>query len=78
MRENFLSFKQRIEKGDRFLLIYRSKPLAEIKPVKEAQSKSSGRQVKNNLKKLDGLVGKVSLGINLSPKKLKQLYEKSY
>ena len=37
LRENFNWVKEALESGKKLLLLYRSKPLAELKPVKKKQ-----------------------------------------
>ena len=40
LREDFSSVKQRLQAGEELLLIYRSQPLAEIKPVGKRKKKT--------------------------------------
>ena len=74
LREDFSSVKQRLETGEELLLIYRSQPLAEIKPVK----KKKALQKKDYTKIIEKLAGGFKLGANLTPKKLNKIYDKQY
>jgi len=76
LREDFSSVKQRLETGEELLLIYRSQPLAEIKPVKKRKKKALKK--KDYTKIIERLAGGFKLGANLTPKKLNKIYDKQY
>ncbi len=72
-RENFGGVKALLEEGKEVLLIYRSKPLAKIQPIKK-------REVLPQNKKLR-LIDDLSGGIRLkswTPQKLSKIIDKSY
>ena len=76
MRENFLSIRQRLEAGEEFLLIYRSQPLAEIRPVGKEDKGFSKK--KDYGKTIEKLAGGFRLGSDLTPKKLNEIYDQQY
>lgn len=81
LRENFEMVKRGIEEGLSFILIYRSKPLAEIKPIKKSQLESEeekNRRIKKNLELVKKLSGGLKLGRGLTPEQLNKLYRKTY
>lgn len=75
LREEFSTIKQRLQAGENLLLIYRSKPLAEIKPVKKPKKKILKR---NFAKVIEKLAGGFRLGKDLTPDKLNKIYDKQY
>ena len=79
LRENFDQVKQAMESGQSLILVYRSKPLAEIRPFFEEESELSKKvRIKKNLEKVKSLAGGLKLGKGLTPKKLNDFYEETY
>ena len=76
LREDFSTVKQRLQAGEELLLIYRSQPLAEIKPVGKRKKKVSKK--KDYAKIIEKLAGGFKLGVNLTPEKLNKIYDKQY
>lgn len=76
LREDFSAVKQRLQAGEKLLLIYRSQPLAEIKPVKKMKKRTPKR--KNYSKEIEKLAGGFKLGKDLTPEKLNKIYDKQY
>ena len=77
LREEFPSIRERIEMGEKLLLIYRSKPLAEIKPLKK-KKKFKKASKKDYSKIVEKLAGGLSLGKDITPDKLNKIYDKQY
>ena len=75
LRESFPDIRERLEAGEELLLIYRSQPLAEIKPVGKKARKVSK---KNYTRMIEKLAGGFQLGTNLTPKKLNKIYDQQY
>ena len=69
LRENFPEIKKRLLKGESFVLIHRSQPIAEIKGLVKKEEV---------IKKLKKIKGNLNLGKNLSIKKIKQLLDERY
>lgn len=80
LRENFNKVKEGVKKGQRFLLIYRSQPLAEIKPVtKKRKSRSKKEEsIESKLEKVRKLAGGFNFGKGLTPKQINQLIDNQY
>jgi hypothetical protein len=82
LRENFEMVKQGIEEGLSFILIYRSQPLAEIRPIekKETQfsSKVDERIIETQLKQVEKLAGGFKFGKDLTPEEINDVIEKQY
>jgi hypothetical protein len=83
LRENFEMVKQGIEEGLSFILIYRSRPLAEIRPIerKETQfgsSKVVNRIIEAELKQVEKLAGGFKFGKNLTAEQINRVIEKQY
>lgn len=76
LREDFGDIKQRLQAGEKLLLVYRSQPLAEIKPVKKRKKKVLKRR--DYTKIIEKLAGGFKLGRNLTPEKLNKIYDKQY
>ena len=76
IRESFPDIRQRLEAGEELLLIYRSQPLAEIKPVKKGKKKISRKR--NYGKLIEKLAGGFELGVDLTPDKLNKIYDQQY
>ncbi len=81
LRQNFVEVKEAVEEGENFILLYRSKPIAQIKPYKssniEVKSEKKER-IRRNLKKLRKHAGSISIKSNFSPQKINKLIEESY
>lgn len=79
LRENFKLVKETVNQGESLLLIYRSQPLAEIRPLKkrEVELDKEGRREKN-LQKVKKLAGGFRLGKGFSPQEMNKLYNRSY
>lgn len=80
LRENFGKVKEEVEKGNSLLLIYRSYPLAEIRPVRKILKANLGQKskVSANVNKVRKLSGGLKLKHKLIPKELNRIYDKSY
>ena len=76
LRERFGQIKEGIENGLSYLLIYRSQPLAEIKPLEKGGGFRLSQQDK--IKKVKELAGGLKLGKGLTPKQMNILYSKTY
>jgi antitoxin (DNA-binding transcriptional repressor) of toxin-antitoxin stability system len=70
LRENFDFVKSMLASGQSLTLIYRSQPIAQIKPV-QASSYFPRQNVKQ-------LAGGVKLKTQLTPNKLNKLYDQTY
>ena len=75
LREDFSSVKQRLQAGEELLLIYRSQPLAKIRPVGK---RKKTLKKKDYVKIIEKLAGGFKLGANLTPEKLNKIYDKQY
>jgi len=80
LREDFNRLKEGIEKGLSYILIYRSRPLAEIKPIEKAEESEEEKKerIQRNIQKAKKLAGGFKLGKGLSPKEMNKLYDQSY
>lgn len=78
LRENFGALKSELEQGKSFLLMYRSQPLAELKPVKQKKFPASKAQIKRNIEKVRKLAGGFHLGKDLTPEKINQINDEKY
>lgn len=80
LRENFGQIKEGIENGLSYLLIYRSQPLAEIRPVERKKQFELTREerIRRNVKKVRKLAGGLKLGKGLAPKEMNRLYDQTY
>ncbi len=76
LRQNFALLKKAIERGESYILVYRSKPLAEIKPIQKKEE--VGDNIEEKVQKVRQLAGGVRLGIKVSPRKLRQIFRTSY
>lgn len=76
LRENFSTVKQRLQAGEELLLIYRSQPLAEIKPVKKRKKRVFKKKDYSAI--IERLAGGFKLGKDLTPEKLNKIYDKQY
>lgn len=76
IREDFPNIRQRLEAGEELLLIYRSQPLAEIKPVKIKSREFSKKR--DYAKMIQKLAGGFELGADLTPEKLNKIYDQQY
>lgn len=57
LRENFSAVKEQLEAGQELLLIYRSQPLAEIKPLFKKMKKKTVRGKRDYSKIIEKLAG---------------------
>jgi len=80
LRENFGQVKEGIESGLTYLLIYRSQPLAEIRPVEQVGKIEFNQKekTKENAKKVKSLAGGLRLGKGLTPGQMNKLYDQTY
>lgn len=83
LRENFGALKAELEQGESFLLMYRSQPLAELKPVKQkASGKVSDKErIKRNLRTFKRLAGGIRLGKwakEVTPERINELLDERY
>lgn len=80
LRENFSKVKEEVEKGNSLLLLYRSSPLAEIRPVENMSIERIGskRKVEEKLNKVKKLSGGLKLKGEWTPEELNSIYDKSY
>lgn len=76
LREDFSTIKQRLQAGEQLLLIYRSQPLAEIKPIKKSRKRVFKKR--DYTKMIEKLAGGFKLGADLAPEKLNKIYDKQY
>lgn len=76
LREDFSAIKQRLQAGEELLLIYRSQPLAEIRPIKKRKKEAFKKR--DYAKIIEKLAGGFKLGVNLTPEKLSKIYDKQY
>jgi len=76
LRESFPDIRERLEAGEELLLIYRSQPLAEIKPVGKETRKVPRKR--DYAKMIEKLAGGFQLGANLTPNKLNKIYDQQY
>lgn len=78
LRENFGQLKEGLEEGLSYLLIYRSEPLAEIRPVAKKSPKVKVRSEIQMLEKVNKLSGGLRLGENLTPALINKIIDKRY
>lgn len=81
LRENFGALKTELEEGESFLLMYRSRPLAELNPVKQKKLHVSKTQVAKNLKLMKKLAGGIRLGKwakQVTPERINKLLDERY
>jgi len=81
LRENFGFLKSELEQGKSFLLMYRSRPLAQLKPVKQKKFPSTQAQIKKNLELVKRLAGGIRLGKfakEVTPEKINELLDSRY
>jgi len=82
LREDFSSVKEKLEKGEELVLIYRSQPLAQISPFSKASTKNkTKKQKKSKTEKKVALIKKLSGGFKLgdwTPEELNRIYDKQY
>ncbi len=78
LRENFGALKAELEAGESFLLMYRSQPLAELKPVKQTTLASSKKKIQRKLRQIRKIAGGLHLGKDLTPEKINELNDQIY
>lgn len=78
LREHFDQVKEAVSHGQSLLLVYHSKPLAEIRPVREESLLSKEARIASNKDKIKKLAGGMKLGKGFSPKEINSLYDQSY
>lgn len=80
LREHFSRFKEGIEHGKSFLLVYRSRPLAELRPVSRDSETvlSGGAHTRAAVEKVRRLAGGLKLGKGHGPKEMNEQYDASY
>lgn len=81
LREQFPAISRGIRQGKRYLLIYRSKPLAEIRPVHEEPDlteKEEQDQIRKNVALVKKLAGGFHTKINVTPEELNKYIDKEY
>ena len=78
LRENFNQLKEGLEEGLSYLLIYRSEPIAEIKPVGKRRLMAQKRTKAQMSKMVDKLSGGLKLGKNLTPAMINKILDKRY
>lgn len=76
LRENFDKLKTDLEDGKSFILLYRSKPLAEIKPFK--QKESDEMTISNKIALVKKLAGGIDIPIQLNPEDINKIVNTSY
>jgi len=82
LREDFSSVKEKLEKGEELMLIYRSQPLAKITSLmeepfgKKAKTKKKAKK-KDYSKIIEKLAGGFELG-DWTPEQLNKLLDKRY
>jgi len=84
LREDFASVKERIEEGEELLLIYRSKPLIQMKPAKQYRKKTKKSKkkkeqtIEEKLELIEKLSGGIKSDFQWTPDELNKLYDKQY
>ena len=82
LREDFSSVKEKLDKGEELMLIYRSQPLAQISPFSKISRKNKMKRKKSSrIKKNLDLIKKLSGGFKLgdwNPEELNRTYDKQY
>lgn len=78
LRENFDQLKVGLEEGLSYLLIYRSEPLAEIKPLVTKHTAAKGKTKAQMFKIVDKLSGGLKLGKNFTPVLINKILDKRY
>ena len=80
LRENFGLVKEAVSGGQSLILVYRSKPLAEIRPVSGIGEPEFAKKerLKQNLAKVNQLKGGLKLGKGPTPERLNKLYDEKY
>jgi len=78
LRENFDQLKIGLEEGLSYLLIYRSEPLAEIRPVVAKHIAAKGKTKEQMFKIVDKLSGGLKLGKNFTPVLINKILDKRY
>ncbi|MBU1110469.1 hypothetical protein KKB83_02540 [Patescibacteria group bacterium] len=80
LRENFPFIRDKLREGQRFLLIYRSQPLAELNPVgtKVSLKLPKTSNTSRGVRVMRTLAGGLHLGKGLPPKKMNDSYNKEY
>lgn len=80
LRENFGQIKEGIENGLSYLLIYRSQPLAEIRPVDKGKESplSKEERIKRDVAKVEKLAGGLNLGRGLTPEEINRMIDAEY
>ena len=77
MRENFAEYKAGLERGQSYIIIYRSKPLARLEPI-ESNQKRSQSDIKKSIEMVEKLAGGIEGGKDLTPEKLNEFIDQSY
>ncbi len=78
LREHFDYVKNAMREGQPLILVYRSKPIAEIRPIENKNEINLREKFTSNLKKVNALAGGLRLGKGLTPTQLNRLYDQNY
>lgn len=78
LRENFIDIRNKVEEGESFLLLYRSKPLAKIVPFEPKTLKKDDQIISNNIDKLRSLSGGIEIDVSTDPNSLNELINTEY
>lgn len=80
LRQDFEGVRQGIRMGHSYVLVYRSRPIAELRPLPGGAESNEDRQAKiqRKIAQIRRLAGGLKLGKGLTPEKINRLYEKSY
>jgi antitoxin (DNA-binding transcriptional repressor) of toxin-antitoxin stability system len=80
LREEFPEVRDGLKRGNSYVLLYRSKPLAEIRPFDEKEETSQDQKkesIEKDLVLIDRIAGSASLG-GLTPKQINEMIDESY
>ncbi len=76
LRQNFDKLKTDLEHGKSFILLYRSQPLAEIRPFRP--EKSDDMTMSNKIALIEKLAGGIDLPVSLQPEDINKIVDSSY
>ncbi|MBI4129873.1 hypothetical protein HY468_01005 [Candidatus Roizmanbacteria bacterium] len=81
LREQFPAISRGIRQGKWYLLIYRSKPLAEIHPITNTSvltEKEDQERIRKDVALVKKLAGGIKTGKDITPEKMNQWIEEQY
>lgn len=80
LRQDFEGVRRGIRLGHSYVLVYRSHPIAELRPLPNSAESHEDRRAKiqRKIAQIRRLAGGLKLSKSLTPEKINRLYEKSY